>query len=327
MIAAALAAPRPTATRRPPGRRRAPPRRASTSSQSRFLRPAETWLTTTEPSAPPSVSNCTTRRPRSSTGRGSARRRRRGRTRAPVARARAPGTAVSVRADSARDAVAGDELGQVAPVRPDVGERARGAAELRVDAPVVVSAREQPVLQVGAVDAGARRRSSAGAIARAGLAHRRVVAVDERHGGHAAASRRPRARAARAPPASRASGFSQTTCLPASSAARASGTCRWFGVQTWTTSTSVGGDQLLGASSKAALRAEPPRPPRRCARASRRATPATRAAGERAPSGRARAPMNPAPTIRATAERGCRVAHATRTSPTYAGCQAEVCVV
>ena len=31
---------------------------ASTSSQRRFLRPAEIWLMTTEPSAPPSVSNC-----------------------------------------------------------------------------------------------------------------------------------------------------------------------------------------------------------------------------------------------------------------------------
>ena len=52
----------------------------------------------------------------------------------------------------AGDAVAGDELGEVAPVRADVGERARRAAELRVDAPVVVLGRREPVLQVAAMD-------------------------------------------------------------------------------------------------------------------------------------------------------------------------------
>ncbi len=84
----------------------------------------------------------------------------------------------------------------------------------------------------------------------AGLAHRRVVAVDEGHGRDPIGRARRRATSSAAPAASSAIGFSQTTCLPASSAASASGRWRWFGVQTWTTSMRLGGDQLLGASAK-----------------------------------------------------------------------------
>ena len=91
----------------------------------------------------------------------------------------------------ARDAVAGDELGQVAPVRADVGEGARRAAELLVDAPVVVLRTQQPVLQVAAVDQP-QRAGRAGAHALARLAHGRVVAVDERDGRDPARARRPR---------------------------------------------------------------------------------------------------------------------------------------
>src|SRR5215207_6789657 len=45
-----------------------------------------------------------------------------------------------------------DELGEVAPVRADVGERARRPAEPALDPPVVVLAPQEPVLEVGAVD-------------------------------------------------------------------------------------------------------------------------------------------------------------------------------
>jgi len=46
------------------------------------------------------------------------------------------------------DPVTGDELGEVAPVRPDVGEGARHAAELCLDAPVVVLGGQQPILEI-----------------------------------------------------------------------------------------------------------------------------------------------------------------------------------
>jgi hypothetical protein len=82
----------------------------------------------------------------------------------------------------ARDPVAGHELGQIAPVRADVRERPRSAAEIGLDAPVVVLRAQQPVLQVGAVDQ-ADRAALPGAHALARLAHRGVVAVDERDGG------------------------------------------------------------------------------------------------------------------------------------------------
>src|SRR5215216_7707001 len=70
----------------------------STSIQSRFLRPGEIWLMTVLPTAPPSVSNCTTAASSVSTAR---------RSPPPLPRAKAAvcsawtrsGTAVSVRAD------------------------------------------------------------------------------------------------------------------------------------------------------------------------------------------------------------------------------------
>src|SRR3954464_4329028 len=72
-----------------------------------------------------------------------------------------------------------DELRQVAPVRADVGERPRGAAELLVDAPVVIGRLEQPILEGAAMDQP-DRPGDARADALARLAHRGGVAVDER---------------------------------------------------------------------------------------------------------------------------------------------------
>ena len=91
----------------------------------------------------------------------------------------------------------------------DVGERTRGAAEPLVHAPVVVLRAQEPVLQIGAVQK-AQRPGLPAADALACLAHRRVVAVDERHRGLEPASRRRRRPAAarrrrRAPAASRRS--------------------------------------------------------------------------------------------------------------------------
>ena len=82
------------------------------------------------------------------------------------------------------DPVAGDELDEVAPVRADVRERPRGAAEVGVDAPVVVVGRGEPVLQVAPVDQpdGTERP---GADAGARLADDGMEAVDERDGGDA----------------------------------------------------------------------------------------------------------------------------------------------
>ena len=168
-----------------------------------------------------------------------------------------------------------------------------------VDAPVVVARAQQPVLEVAAVDQ-ADRAGDAGADALARLAHRGVVAVDERHGGRRA--RRPPAAStiSSAPRSSIASGFSQMTCLPAASAASASGRCRWLGVQMCTTSTSGASTSSSAVSNErsapSAAAASRPRSGEDAATPTRRA-PARRA--DRAWT----APMNPVPAM------------ATRTSP------------
>ena len=228
----------------------------STSSQSRFLRPAEIWLITAEPRAPPSVSNWTTAassvvdRPRLAL--------------ASVRGERLAAGAADTLGDrgqklrrEADDAVARDELGEIAPVRADVRERARGAAQVGVDAPVVVVGPQEPVLQVACRAGAATRRSGRPTNALARLAHGRVVAVDERDGGD-----EPglvgRVDERCAPPArSSAIGFSQITCLPAARAARPSGTCRWFGVQMWTTSTS---GEATSSSAESKARSAPSAP-------------------------------------------------------------------
>ena len=99
--------------------------------------------------------------------------------RLPVVGAHAVGDRGQRARAQARDAVPGDELGEVAPVRADVGERARRAAEVGLDAPVVVLGPQQPVLQVRAVHEP-HRASLPAAHALARLADRRVVAVHER---------------------------------------------------------------------------------------------------------------------------------------------------
>ena len=57
--------------------------------------------------------------------------------------------------------VAGHELDQIAPVRADVGEGTGWPSEGRVDAPIVVLLRRQPVLQIGAVDEPQRAEAAA----------------------------------------------------------------------------------------------------------------------------------------------------------------------
>ena len=123
-------------------------------------------------------------------------------------------------------------------MRADVGEGPRRAAEALVDAPVVVLGAKQPVLEVGPVQQ-VQGSGLAGPHTLARLSHRGVEAVDEGHGGLAARTAAAAATSRSAPAASRASGFSQTTCFPAASAASASGRWRWLGVQMCTTSTSV----------------------------------------------------------------------------------------
>ena len=141
-------------------------------------------------------------------------------------------------------------------MRPDVGERARRAAELLVDAPVVVGGMQQPVLQVAAVDQADRPALPGAARARAppapwGSSDRRTA---PRSRARTRSPRRasPRRRDRRAPAASRRSRACRLRARP-----RASGRCRWFGVQMWTTSTS--GD----STSSSADGERPLRPQRR----------------------------------------------------------------
>ena len=172
-------------------------------------------------------------------------------------------------------------------------------AELGVDPPVVVVLGGEPVLQVAAVQQ-AHRPDGAGRHPGAGLADQRVEAVDEGHGRDRARRVGGRHEAAGVA-ASTASGFSQTTCLPAARAAAARSACRWLGVQTWTTSTS-------GLVARTSAWSNASSAPRRRAAARPRsgveaATPTRRAPARRT----ARAwtsPMKPVPTM--AARRGAR---------------------
>ena len=118
-----------------------------------------------------------------------------------------------------RDPLARDELDEVAPVRADVGERARRAAPRRVDAPVVVLGRRQPVLQVAAVDEAdradpARRDPRPGLERPSGCSGRRTARSRRGPARSAASSsaRRPRRRS------SRAASRRRRACRPASAA-------------------------------------------------------------------------------------------------------------
>ena len=152
------------------------------------------------------------------------------RRRRSVAARRAPRAGARQRGQRARaeprDAVAGHELGEVAPVRADVGERARGAAELGVDAPVVV---------LGAAASPAGRCRGAGGSGRwrpprtRSRASRtgRVVAVDERDGGDLARGRRGVDEPARAPRRARAASRRSRACRRPARPRRAAGAGGW----------------------------------------------------------------------------------------------------
>ena len=58
---------------------------------------------------------------------------------------------VCMSAHTRGDALSGDVLRHVAPVRADIGQAARGAVDLGVEAPVPVGIVEQPVLRIGAL--------------------------------------------------------------------------------------------------------------------------------------------------------------------------------
>ena len=187
-----------------------------------------------------------------------------------------------------------------------------------VDPPVGVLGREQPVLQVGAVDQVdrarlARRRCAGAPRGPSGSSGRRTGRRRRCRGAEPAraASRSARGR-------STARGFSQTTCLPASSARAASSSWRWLGVQTWTTSTSGAVASSSAPAKHAAPRRAGARPPRAPLAGSRPAPPATRPPAART-AWAWTAPMNPVAGDRDPQR------HVRKRTSTYGGRQAEVC--
>ena len=151
----------------------------SISTQSRFLRPALSWVITAEPAMSLAVRNKINAESSVSTSisgasLSTALMRRRGRGRALLDRDRGGG-------DQLGDLVAGHPLDQVAPVRADVTERPGGPPCLGIDPPAGRAGVEQPVLQVAAVDQVDRAELLA---LHAGphLPHHRVEPVGERHG-------------------------------------------------------------------------------------------------------------------------------------------------
>ena len=234
----------------------------SSSNQSRFLRPAATWETTSDPGTPSPSGTAPWRCPRSrpAPSRPSLRPPNDG----PAVATRS-GTAIDSCAMTVVDPLAADPLDQVAPVRADVGERPRRAA-LAPGRPAssTRARREQPVLQVLPVQQ-VPRPEVAGLGPGPDLAHHRVVAVDERHRRDHAGPRRPAPVIRSASASETASGFSQMTCLPAATRASTYGACVAFGLQTCTTSA------VLAASSSTSAKAVAHAPlrqrPRRALRA------------------------------------------------------------
>jgi hypothetical protein len=198
---------------------------------SEFLRPGATCDTSRVPIAPDAVS--TTRATASS-----------------VAMSRLVARSVkTVRlvAASRNDSVAGDELDQVAQVGADVGEGAGRPALRGVHPPVVISLRQQPVLQVAALNGQQGAEISPGRLAPG------LRAPSGGTGRRMALSRSRRQRAAREASFSAwvrlevASGFSQMTCFPAAIAASAKSKWVALGVQTCTTSIAVIGQEVVDA--------------------------------------------------------------------------------
>ena len=100
------------------------------------------------------------------------------------------------------DALAGDVLDEIAPVRPDVADRGARAALVGLETPREVGGLEQPVLQIAPWTKCTAPELAAGDhLAR--LLHQRVAAVVEGDGVHDAGLRAPRRAAdARRPPSS-----------------------------------------------------------------------------------------------------------------------------
>ena len=120
-------------------------------------------------------------------------------------------------------------------MRADVADRPQRAALVGLEPPVPVGVEQQPVLEVVAghepdVAQAAVGDELADVLVERVEADVEVDRVDE------AAPRGVLDEPGRLSAAVIASGFSQTTCLPAARIARACGTWRWFGEVTWTTS-------------------------------------------------------------------------------------------
>ena len=283
------------------------------------MRPAEIWLMTVEPTAPLVGLELDER---GVLGRDRARRRRGRRRTAKAACASLSmrsGSAVSVRAHSRVIRWPETNSARSHQCEPMSAKAREAPPSVRVDAPVVVLRAQQPVLQVAAVEqpqrAGRRRCARARAPrARWGSSGRRTA-------------RR------RSVPASAAA--SASACAPSrverdrlladhvlaggQRGLRRAATCRWLGVQMWTTSTSRRLDQLLGACRTRARRRAPP--PRGGALSGEEAATPTR----RAPASRAdrawTAPMNPVPAMATRTRRDMR----TNVVTAFSECQAKAC--
>ena len=257
--------------------------------------------------------------------RAAARRRRLARERL---RRESPTHALGHRGERARreagDAVAGHELGEVAPVRADVGERPRRAAERRRRRASCRPRRRAASPAGRCRGSGAPRRSRPRRHALARLADRSGRSgrrTAPRPGGPASAG----GGGERARPRSRSSGERLLADHVLAGRERRVGersSWRWLGVQMWTTSTSSVRDQLLAPEARRARRrgsraAASRALGRRGARRPPRAPPAARTARAWT------APMNPVAGDRRRAQRPS-VREPYRA--TYANCQAKVCV-
>ena len=121
----------------------------STSIQSRFFRPADSWLITAEPATPPRVRNRISALSSVVTSISGASLVTAQKL-AAVAAGRC-GMVIEVVETSSAIRSPVDPLHQIAPVRADIAERARRAAGFRVDPPAGGQRVQQPVLEIAAV--------------------------------------------------------------------------------------------------------------------------------------------------------------------------------